>query len=51
MEIGLIKPENPEYRMMFIRRFFQRVHLSSKEVKIVRGICRHVERRVEKQKT
>ena len=51
IKIGFINPENPEYWMMCIRRFFQRIHLYSKEVKIVRGICRHVERHVGKQKT
>ncbi len=51
IKVGFINPENPEYWMMCIRRFFQRIHLYSKEVRIVRGICRHVERYVEKQKT
>jgi len=51
IKVGFINPENPEYWMMCIRRFFQRIHLYSKEVKIVRGICRHIERHVGKQKT
>ena len=42
-EIGFLNPENPEYWMMDLRRFFSRAGLLSREVKIVRGICRRME--------
>jgi len=51
LNIEFINYENPEYWMMFIRRFFSRIKLYSKEVRIIRGICRHVERYAEKQNT
>lgn len=50
IKIEFINYENPDYWMMNIRRFFSRLKLLSKEVKIIRGICRHVERYVAKQK-
>jgi tRNA/rRNA methyltransferase len=42
-EIGFLNPENPEYWMLDLRRFFSRSGLLSREVKIVRGICRRLE--------
>lgn len=42
-EIGFLNPENPEYWMLDLRRFFARAGLLSREVKIVRGICRQME--------
>ncbi|PKN18258.1 MAG: rRNA methyltransferase [Deltaproteobacteria bacterium HGW-Deltaproteobacteria-6] len=42
-EIGFLNPENPEYWMLDIRRFFARSGLLSREVKIIRGICRQME--------
>jgi tRNA/rRNA methyltransferase len=39
-KIGYLNPQNPEYWMMHIRRFLARVKLYSKEVKIIRGVCR-----------
>ena len=42
-KIGFLNPENPEYWMMDLRRFFSRAGLLSREVKIVRGICRQLE--------
>ena len=42
-EIGFLNPENPEYWMLDLRRFFARAGLLSREVKIVRGICRRLE--------
>lgn len=42
-EIGFLNPENPEYWMLDLRRFFSRAGLLSREVKIVRGICRRME--------
>jgi len=41
--IGFINPENPDYWMMNIRRFLSRVRLHSKEVQIIRGICRQID--------
>jgi len=49
--IGFIKFDNPDYWMMYIRRFLSRIKLYSKEVQIMRGICRHVERYAGQQKT
>ena len=43
MKIGFLNPENPEFWMMHIRRFLSRTSLLSKEVKIIRGICRQLE--------
>jgi tRNA/rRNA methyltransferase len=42
-EIGFLNPENPDYWMMHLRRFFARSGLLSREVKIIRGICRQLE--------
>ncbi len=41
--IGFLNPENPEYWMLDLRRFFSRSGLLSREVKIIRGICRQME--------
>jgi tRNA/rRNA methyltransferase len=51
IKIGFINLENPEYWMTSIRRFFSRTKLFSKEVQIIRGICRSVERYIEDKKT
>ena len=42
-DIGFLNPENPDYWMMHLRRFFGRAGILSREVKIVRGICRQLE--------
>ncbi len=42
-KIHFINPENPEYWMMNIRRFFGRLKLRARDVKIIRGICRQIE--------
>jgi len=42
-KIGFLRPENPEYWMMYIRRFLSRRPLLAREVKIVRGICRQLD--------
>lgn len=42
-DVGFLNPENPDYWMMHLRRFFNRAGLLSREVKIVRGICRQLE--------
>ena len=41
-EIGFLNPENPDYWMMHLRRFFTRAGILSREVKIIRGICRQL---------
>jgi tRNA/rRNA methyltransferase len=43
LKIGFLNPENPDYWMMHLRRFFSRTSLLSKEVKIMRGICRQLD--------
>jgi tRNA/rRNA methyltransferase len=52
IKINFINPENPDYWMQNIRRFFSRVGLRARDVKIIRGICRQIDwytqRRVEK---
>ncbi len=42
-KIHFINPENPEYWMMNIRRFFNRIKLQARDVKVIRGICRQIE--------
>ena len=42
-DIGFLNPENPDYWMMHLRRFFARSGLLAREVKIIRGICRQLE--------
>jgi tRNA/rRNA methyltransferase len=42
-DIEFLNPENPDYWMMHLRRFFSRASLLSREVKIIRGICRQLE--------
>ena len=51
MKIGFLNPENPEFWMMHIRRFLSRTNLFSKEVKIVRGVCRQLEWYMKNKKT
>jgi tRNA/rRNA methyltransferase len=42
-DIEFLNPENPDYWMMHLRRFFTRASLLSREVKIIRGICRQLQ--------
>ena len=42
MEIGFLNPQNPDYWLMHIRRLLSRTGLFSRDVKIIRGICRQV---------
>ncbi len=44
VDIGYINPQNPDYWMIRIRRFFTRVALRAGEASIVRGICRQIGR-------
>lgn len=41
--INFINPENPDYWMTGVRRFFNRIGLRAREVKIIRGICRQID--------
>ncbi len=41
--INFINPENPDYWLGNVRRFFSRVGLRSRDVKIIRGICRQMD--------
>ena len=43
LKINFINPENPDYWMQNIRRFFSRVGLQARDVKIIRGICRQID--------
>lgn len=43
-EVGFLNPENPEYWMLDVRRFFSRTRLTSREVKIARGIISRITR-------
>lgn len=43
VKISYINPENPDYWMVKIRRFLNRLDLKSREVSIIRGICRQIE--------
>jgi tRNA/rRNA methyltransferase len=42
-KIHFINRENPEYWMKGVRRFFSRVGLRAREIKIIRGICRQID--------
>jgi tRNA/rRNA methyltransferase len=50
-DIEFLNPENPDYWMMHLRRFFGRASLLSREVKIIRGICRQLAWYVHHKKT
>jgi len=43
VRIHYINPENPDYWMNRIRRFFTRLQLRAREVSIIRGICRQID--------
>jgi len=44
VRIGYTNPQNPDYWMTRIRRFFARLQLRAAEVSIIRGICRQIHR-------
>jgi tRNA/rRNA methyltransferase len=48
-KINFINPENPEYWMTGVRRFFSRIGLRAREVKLVRGLCRQIDWYVEER--
>ncbi len=41
--ISFLNPENPDYWLNNMRRFFDRLPLRAKEVSIIRGICRQID--------
>lgn len=43
VNISFINPENPDYWMQQIRRFFSRVGLQPRDVRMIRGMCRQIE--------
>jgi tRNA/rRNA methyltransferase len=43
VRINYIQPENPDYWMNKLRRFFSRLQLRAGEVSIIRGICRQID--------
>ena len=43
IKINFINPDNPDYWMQSIRRFFSRIGLRARDVKIIRGICRQID--------
>ena len=43
LRINYIQPENPDYWMNKLRRFFTRMQLRAGEVSIIRGICRQID--------
>jgi len=48
-KIGFLNPQNPEYWMLHIRRFFSRTRLFAKDVKIIRGVYRQLEWRLDQK--
>ena len=42
-KIHFVNAESPDYWMQSIRRFFSRIGLQAREVKIIRGICRQID--------
>jgi tRNA/rRNA methyltransferase len=42
VRIDFINRENPDYWMNLLRKFFNRLPLRAREVKIIRGICRQM---------
>ena len=42
-KINFINPENPDYWMMNLRRFFSRMHLRAQDIRVIRGICRQID--------
>ncbi|MFP4445797.1 MAG: RNA methyltransferase [Desulfosudaceae bacterium] len=43
IKIDFINRENPDYWMNNFRRFFARLGLTAKEVRLIRGICRQID--------
>ena len=43
IKINFINPENPDYWITSIRRFFSRMMLRGRDVQLIRGICRQID--------
>jgi tRNA/rRNA methyltransferase len=43
IKINFINPENPDFWMRSIRRFFSRAGLQARDIKTIRGICRQID--------
>jgi len=43
VNISFINPENPDYWMQHVRRFFSRIKMRARDVRMIRGICRQIE--------
>lgn len=43
VNIHFIDPGNPDYWMRYVRRFFSRIDLRARDVKMIRGVCRQIE--------
>jgi tRNA/rRNA methyltransferase len=43
VNIDFINPENPDYWMQHVCRFFSRIDLRARDVKMIRGLCRQIE--------
>lgn len=43
IHINFINPENPDYWMGHVRRFFSRLGMQARDVRMIRGICRQIE--------
>lgn len=41
--INFINPENPDYWMASIRRFFSRMNLRGGDIRLIRGVCRQID--------
>lgn len=42
-KINFLSPENPDYRMESLRRFFSRMQVRGRDVQLIRGVCRQIE--------
>jgi tRNA/rRNA methyltransferase len=42
LKIGYLNPQNPTLWMLYVRRFFSRIQLRAREVRLIRGICRQI---------
>jgi tRNA/rRNA methyltransferase len=43
VNINFINPENPDYWMGHVRRFFSRMDMKARDVRMIRGICRQID--------
>ena len=43
IRIDFVNRENPDYWMTNLRRFFDRLPLRAKEVRVIRGVCRQID--------